>query len=82
MNVSLTPKLEEYTKSKISSGLYNNASEVVREALRLMIEREQDHEKLRAGITRGFQQIQDGDFTEITSKDELKAMARGKRRRG
>lgn len=37
MNVSLTPKLEEFIREKVSSGLYNNASEVVREALRLLV---------------------------------------------
>ena len=37
MNVSLTPKLEKFIREKVSSGLYNNASEVVREALRLLV---------------------------------------------
>lgn len=41
MNVSLTPALEKYIRRRVSSGLYNNASEVIREALRLLIEREQ-----------------------------------------
>lgn len=40
MNVSLTPKLEEFIRKKVSSGLYNNASEVVREALRLLVKRD------------------------------------------
>ena len=40
MNVNLTPKLEEMIKQKIASGLYTSASEVVREALRLMEERD------------------------------------------
>lgn len=40
MNVSLTPRLEEFVRRKVASGLYNNASEVVREALRLLVERE------------------------------------------
>jgi putative addiction module CopG family antidote len=40
MNVSLTPKLEAFVRSKVAGGLYNNASEVVREALRLLVERE------------------------------------------
>lgn len=39
MNVSLTPRLEAFVREKIASGLYNNASEVVRDALRLMVER-------------------------------------------
>lgn len=40
MNVSLTPELEQYIRRKVSSGLYSNASEVVREALRLLVGRE------------------------------------------
>lgn len=37
MNVSLTPELERYIRRKVDSGLYSNASEVVREALRLLL---------------------------------------------
>ena len=40
MNVSLTPELEQYIRRKVDSGLYGNASEVVREALRLLVRRE------------------------------------------
>lgn len=40
MNVSLTPELEKFIREKVSSGLYNNASEVVREALRLLVNRD------------------------------------------
>ena len=36
MNVNLTPQLEELVRAKVASGLYTTASEVVREALRLM----------------------------------------------
>jgi putative addiction module CopG family antidote len=39
MNVSLTPELEKFVRQKVASGLYNNASEVVREALRLLHDR-------------------------------------------
>lgn len=35
MNVSLTDELETVIAEKVKSGLYNNASEVVRDALRL-----------------------------------------------
>ena len=38
MNVNLTPQLEDLVCSKVASGLYPLASEVVREALRLMDE--------------------------------------------
>jgi putative addiction module CopG family antidote len=40
MNVSLTTELEKYVRRKVASGLYNNASEVIREALRLHVERD------------------------------------------
>ena len=40
MNVSLTPELEQYVSAKVESGRYNSASEVVREALRLLEEQE------------------------------------------
>jgi antitoxin ParD1/3/4 len=38
MNVSLTPELERFVSGKVESGRYNSASEVVREALRLLEE--------------------------------------------
>lgn len=40
MNVSLTPQLEAYVKQKVAGGMYNSVSEVVREALRLLEERD------------------------------------------
>ncbi|MGB5458266.1 MAG: type II toxin-antitoxin system ParD family antitoxin, partial [Gammaproteobacteria bacterium] len=36
MHISLTPELESRVKAKVETGLYNNASEVIREALRFM----------------------------------------------
>lgn len=45
MNVSLTPELEKFVSSKVESGRYNSASEVVREALRLL----EEHDQARAG---------------------------------
>jgi antitoxin ParD1/3/4 len=43
MNVSLTPELDKFVAAKVASGRYNSASEVVREALRLL----EDHERTR-----------------------------------
>jgi len=40
MNVNLTPYLEKMVRDKVSSGLYTSASEVIREALRLMDEQD------------------------------------------
>jgi antitoxin ParD1/3/4 len=44
MNVSLTPALEKFVNTKVQTGRYNSASEVVREALRLL----EEHERARA----------------------------------
>jgi len=41
MNVSLTPELEQFVAGKVASGRYNSASEVMREALRLLEEHDQ-----------------------------------------
>ncbi len=40
MNVSLTAELDQFVAAKVSSGRYSSASEVVREALRLLEERD------------------------------------------
>lgn len=41
MNVFLTPELEKFVRTEVAGGLYNNASEVVRDALRGLIARRQ-----------------------------------------
>lgn len=46
MNVSLTPELERLIRERVESGRYHSASEVVREALRLLDERD-EHRRLR-----------------------------------
>ena len=52
MNVSLTPELEEFVSAKVESGRYNSASEVVREALRLL----EEHDQARAAQLAEFNQ--------------------------
>jgi antitoxin ParD1/3/4 len=54
MNVSLTPELEKFVDGKVESGLYNNASEVVREGLRLLKEADEFRQKVREQIERGW----------------------------
>lgn len=60
MNVSLTPELEQLVNDKVKSGFYQTASEVVREALRLLNERDQERERLRADVQAGFDQLARG----------------------
>ena len=41
MDIHLPRQLEQYVQSKVESGRYNSASEVVREALRIMEQKEE-----------------------------------------
>lgn len=61
MNVSLTPELERLVNEKVESGLYQTASEVVREALRLLKERDHARAQLRADVQAGFDQLAGGE---------------------
>ena len=66
MNVNLTPELEQLIRQKVESGLYNNQSEVVREALRLLADqdrlREAHLESLRAALAEGLEQADRGEL--------------------
>ena len=59
LNINLTPQLEELVRQKVSSGRYNSASEVVREALRMMETQEQLQavrlQQLRQDIQEGLE---------------------------
>jgi len=50
MNVNLTPQLEELVREKVESGMYTSASEVVREALRLLQEQDRLKEARRGQL--------------------------------
>ena len=77
MNVSLTPELERMVADKVRSGRYTSASEVIREALRLL--EEQDHLKqsnlvaVRQKIDRGLKQLDNG---QTISAEEARARLR------
>ena len=64
MNVSLTPELEQLVNEKVESGRYTSASEVIREALRLLEEQDQIKQQrlaqVRDKIDRGLQQLDAG----------------------
>ncbi|CAM3792012.1 hypothetical protein VA7868_03122 [Vibrio aerogenes CECT 7868] len=79
MHISLTPELEARVKAKVESGLYNNASEVIREALRFMEThedwvRELKVAQLRQQLNTGLEQLNRGEGVEIDSKASLDAL--------
>ena len=63
MNISLTPELEQLVRDKVKTGLYQTASEVIREGLRLLRERDQRVEALRRDVGAGFEAVERGEFT-------------------
>lgn len=87
MNVSLTPELEQFVQAKVESGRYSSASEVVREALRLL----DDHERSRSAQLAEFNQelgrrlasldhAEHVDPTEVRIRLQRKSEQRRKRR--
>jgi antitoxin ParD1/3/4 len=79
MNVSLTPELENFVNEKVKSGLYNSASEVLRESLRLLKERDMLKEiqlnELRREIMIGVDQIRNGEYTTYQTEEDFDRLA-------
>jgi len=67
MNVSLTPELETLVAQKVESGLYQSASEVIREGLRLLDDQDRIREvhlnEVRRKIKTGLNQLDRGEGT-------------------
>ena len=81
MNISLTPHLEGMIRAKIASGSYNSATEVVREALRLLEEEDQLRslklQRLREDIQEGLE----SGSARVFDPKEIKRAAREKKSR-
>jgi len=84
MNVSLTRELEQLVADKLKTGMYQTASEVIREGLRLLKERDEHMAQLRADIRAGFDAIDRGEYDDYDERtttrlaDDIKR--RGRRR--
>lgn len=81
MNVSLTSELEKYVKAKVATGMYNSVSEVMREALRLMEERDAMQaarlEALKQDISKGLDSLE-REGSKPLDIDAIKAKGRAK----
>ena len=86
MNVSLTPELEELVAEKVRGGRYNSASEVVREALRLLEEQDQLRairlEETRKKIAQGLDSLDRGEGIDgEVALDRLRKKSQARRRK-
>ncbi len=84
MNVSLTPELEEYVNGKVQTGLYHSASEVVREGLRLLREKDEVHQRklqaLRRDIQVGIDQADRGQHSPFNEQTIEEIRSEGRKR--
>ncbi len=82
-NINLTPYQDELVATYITSGRYQNASEVLREGLRLIESRDAEEaarlEALRTAVDVGAADIARGDFTEFATGADLAAYLRSRR---
>jgi antitoxin ParD1/3/4 len=87
MHVNLTPTLDEYVLAKVKSGRYNNASEVVREALRRMQDDEarssgtwdftpDEMDEIRKNVQQGIDELDRGEGTTYEGARGLKQFFR------
>lgn len=74
-NINLTDHFDHFIETEVGSGRYGNASEVVREGLRLMERRKQEDRAklkwLRGAVREGLDEIDRGEGLEVRSIDEL-----------
>jgi antitoxin ParD1/3/4 len=80
MNISLTPELEQLVVDKVKSGMYQTSSEVIREGLRLLKERDERLESLRRDIRVGLEAVDRGEFTDYDQSNIRKLADRTKAR--
>ena len=64
-------------RKKIKSGLFNNASEVIREVLRNSLKQEAENEWLKREAALGFAQLEEGETVRVRSKKAFMNLARG-----
>lgn len=79
MNINLTPQLEEMVRQKVTSGMYSSASEVVREALRLMEEKDQLRAAKLSQLRQEIQEGLDSGPAIAWDPDEVKRAGRARR---
>jgi antitoxin ParD1/3/4 len=72
-NISLTPEQDAFVEKVVEAGEYQNASEAIRDALRVLQQRRKEDglrlKALRAQIKAGVDALDRGDFAEVEDTD-------------
>jgi antitoxin ParD1/3/4 len=78
MNINFPPVDDGYIKSKVESGYYSNATEMVRDAVRRMREQDNHHSRLLAALELGERDIASGRTIPLTPNllDQIEQEAR------
>lgn len=84
MHINLPPEMEKFLQSKVDSGFYTNATEVVRDAIRQMFEEDQKVSALRAALKTGDDQLDKGERRTYTPEllEQITTTAKTNVRRG
>src|SRR5271165_4476942 len=68
MHINLSPEMESYIKTKVSSGFYGNATEVIRDAIRRMQANERQIAAFQAAVAKGDAQLDRGEGVEYSAE--------------
>ena len=71
-NINLTERLDEFVEESVSSGRYSNASEVIRDGLRLLAHKAEEEaiklKTLQKATAAGFDAIAMGHYRDLDTK--------------
>jgi antitoxin ParD1/3/4 len=73
LSITLPSEMATFIRQKVDSGLYSSNSEIIREALRGMMERERRLEQLDTAIVQG---VADAEVGRVQKIDEVRAELR------
>jgi antitoxin ParD1/3/4 len=82
-NIRFTPHFDTLLRRKVASGRYESASDVVREGLRLLEQRDRDLQRMNHDIELGWQQSERGDLLDGPGVfAEIRSLSKSRRAKG
>jgi antitoxin ParD1/3/4 len=75
LSITLPPEMASFIRQKVNSGLYGSNSEIIREALRGMMDRDRRLERLDTAIAQG---VADAEAGRVQDIDDVRVELRGR----